>query len=126
MMINKDRPMTQSADYKLGYSRGYAKGRGDLGAEESRHQAELLAVAKRAERAETAAGMGHCEGCANWERPEGCAWGYCNATRQPGSPWGCWHQGPAMRDTRELGRVTTTPLFGCILFAANEPGATNG
>lgn len=111
--------MTPSTDYKRGYRAG-RQARDRLAYErDSRRDAEALAVAKRAERAETAAGIGHCQDCRNWTRPDGCSWGYCEASRQPGSPWGCWAQ-PASVSNYDKGRISTTPMFGCVLFADRD------
>lgn len=108
-------------DYKRGYSKGYNTGRGDTSKIEMRHWEECQAVAERAERAEAAAGLGHCDECRHWERAcPVCAWGYCNASKQAGSPWGCWAQGPSIGDGRDLGRISTTPKFGCVMFAVKQ------
>jgi hypothetical protein len=104
-------------DYKRGYSKGYATGRGDQSKIEQRHYAEVQAVAVRAERAETASGIGHCENCTHWRKPDpSYAWGNCTATRAPGTPWGCWAQAEDVT-TRHTVQISTSPRFGCVLFA---------
>lgn len=115
------KPTPNTADYKLGYSRGYAAGTRDKWDAEARRQRDLSLVAQRAERAEAAAGIGHCDGCTHWDRPEGCAWGYCNASRQPGSPWGCWAQGSFVNEKYDKGRISTTPKFGACCSCRASP-----
>lgn len=108
--------MPQSADYKRGYGSGYNTGRGDQSKIEQRHQAELLAVAQRAERAEAAGGIGHCEDCAHWRRPKPeYAWGNCLAQKAPGTPYGCWAQAEEAGTYKNV-MVSTSPRFGCVLF----------
>lgn len=107
----------KSADYKQGYTKGYNTGRKETGELHRKYHDENLLAAQRAERAEAGAGIGHCDGCANWVRPApSYAWGYCNASRAAGSPWGCWAQAPELEGARDKGRITTSPKFGCVLF----------
>ena len=106
-----------SPDYKRGYSSGYNAGRKESSAAQLKFDKESLISAQRAERAESGAGIGHCDECVNWVRPTNCNWGYCEASRAAGSPWGCWAQGPEMPNSRDFGRITTTPKFGCVLFS---------
>jgi len=106
------------------YQRGYAKGRstgerkGNETAAAAIAQAERAAV--RAEQAEAANGVGHCERCQHWLRggggrnSENCAWGHCNAPRGEGTPWGVW-----MASDDHKTPVITTPRFGCVLFMPN-------
>jgi hypothetical protein len=106
----------QTTDYKRGYSKGYNTGRGEQSEIERQHQAEMLAVAQRAERAESAAGIGHCMDCAHWKRKSPTyAWGICTAGRQPGTPYGTW----AQADTGGTNPATTSH-FGCVLFLRKE------
>lgn len=112
--------MTRSADYKQGYGKGYYAGRSDQGEIERRHLAELKDVAARAERAESASGVGHCERCRHWDKRPDTTWGYCSASRQPGTPWGCWGQGNFINERYDQGRISTTPRFGCVLFMARS------
>lgn len=108
--------MPQTSEYKLGYANGYNARNRDQWKVEQRHQAEVLAVAQRAERAEKAAGVGHCEDCQHWRRPHPTyAWGICTATKAPGTPWGCWAQAEEV-DTRRTVQISTSPRFGCVLF----------
>lgn len=109
--------MKRSVDYKHGYSAGYNARDSNAAERDAKRRAEALAVAVRAERAESAAGIGHCQDCASWKQPPDCSWGYCDASRQPGSPWGCWSQSPFIGDRQDKGRISTTPMFGCVLFA---------
>lgn len=117
----------QSPDYMRGYQAGRnARDRTAFARAESARK-DALAVAQRAERAEAAAGIGHCDGCAHWTRPDGCSWGFCEASRIPGSPWGCWAQGPRVQigDHHDQGRISTTPKFGCVMFMA-KTGRAHG
>lgn len=116
--------MSDSLDYKRGYSKGYATGcrRSDAALAEERTRADL--AAERAERAESATSIGHCEHCRHWQRGGGdlpwahtCAWGVCRAPRAAGTPWGCWATGNEGRP----GEVQTTPRFGCVLFVPIAP-----
>lgn len=118
--------MPMSSDYKRGYGKGYNTGRGEQSVIERRHQAELLAVAQRAERAEAAAGIGHCENCRHWKkRSPSHAWGDCTAPRAPGTPYGTWIQGEDP-DTRRIALVSTSPRFGCVLFVQHDGGTSSG
>lgn len=117
--------MTQSSDYKRGYSKGYSTGslRGDKRAVAEHENSKQ--VAERAERAEKAQGLGHCEDCANWQRAcDNCAWGYCNAKTGAGTPWGTWIR--AEDSNGADGRVTTAMRFGCVLFKQREPQNDEG
>jgi hypothetical protein len=106
------------------YSRGYAAGcrRSDPQLEKAR--ALAADAAARAERAEKASGIGHCEECAFWVRGGNdayeykaqCAWGACNVGKAPGTPWGTWAHPPDGNDTS----IVTSPRFGCVLFKPAE------
>lgn len=106
-----------NTDYKRGYSRGYSTGcrRSDAANAAERERADL--AVHRAERAESATSIGHCEECQHWwrgggaPRSEHCAWGVCQAPRAAGTPWGCWATGDDGKP------IHTTPRFGCVLFA---------
>lgn len=114
--------MPNSPDYKRGYGKGYTTGRGDQSKIEQRHQDELFAVAQRAERAEIASGVGHCEDCAHWKKLSAShAWGICTVPKAPGTPYGCWAQAedPA---TRRTVQISTSPTFGCVLFLSRTHG----
>jgi hypothetical protein len=111
----------QSDDYKRGYSKGYTAGcrRSDPEIAKALEMADH--AAKRAERAEKAQGVGHCEDCAYWhqgDKPrhgwESCAWGICRAPRAAGTPWGTWSSVDTYR--RERMDIQTTPRFGCVVF----------
>lgn len=112
--------MTQTTDYKRGYSKGYSTGtlRGDKRAvAEHEHSKQ---VAERAERAEKAQGLGHCENCANYRKGcDNCAWGYCEAKHGAGTPWGTWIRGEGLDGSD--GRVMVAMRFGCVLFKQREP-----
>lgn len=116
--------MAQTPEYKRGYANGYnARNRGKW-AIEQQHHAETLAVAQRAERAEAAAGIGHCEDCQHWSRPAPtCAWGNCMAGKAPGTPFGCWAQAEET-GTHRVVQISTSPRFGCVLFLGRAPGVT--
>lgn len=114
--------MAKTPDYKRGYSKGYTTGRGEQSAIEQRHRAELLAVAERAERAETASGVGHCEDCQHWQKPQiSYAWGHCTVGQAPGTPYGCWAQAEEAETYRTV-RISTSPRFGCVLFLSRAAG----
>src|ERR1700741_3789944 len=108
-----------STPEKQAYSRGYQAGVRIRDATRMEWDRQMQAVAARAERAEKAAGIGHCQDCSHWNQPPDCSWGYCNVpARNPGPPFGCWGQ----RDKSPI-RISTSPMFGCVLFLARAPEA---
>jgi hypothetical protein len=112
--------MTKSADYKQGYTKGYNTGRKETAELDRKYRDREMQLAVRTERAESDHGIGHCEGCKHWEKPRPEAqWGLCNAPQSPGSPWGCWAQGP-YDNKWDRGLISTSPRFGCVLFSAKE------
>lgn len=118
--------MPQTPEYKRGYSNGYQKGRGDQLKIEQRHQAELSAVAQRAERAEAASGIGHCENCQHWVKLQpSYSWGNCMATKAAGTPYGCWAQ-VNEQSTHRVVQISTSPQFGCVLFVAKANSSRDG
>ena len=98
------------------YGKGYAAGwrRSDAELAEAREQAKR--AAERAELAEKGNGIVHCEECEHWLRGGGvkgasvCAWGVCEAPPGAGTPFDTW-----MKVEGEVGRIITTPRFGCVL-----------
>ena len=108
-------------EYKRGYSNGYNAGCRRSDKELMRVRLESRQVAERAERAEKAQGLGHCEDCLHWARGgDNCAWGYCSVPRKPGTPWGTW-----ITDAGTVpGRIgQTAPRFGCVLFSVATDGS---
>lgn len=107
--------MAESSDYKRGYGKGYNTGKNSADKRLAQMHDEHKQLVERVERAEKQQGLGHCEGCANWQRGcPTCAWGYCNAKRAAGTPWGTFIRGEDA--TGADGRIMTTPRFGCVLF----------
>lgn len=121
----------RSDDYKRGYKAGYSAGRTSCEPSLIAERQLALDAAQRAERAESAKSIGHCDECFHWIRgglgnyahKDVCAWGVCNIKRAAGTPWGTrmWAD--------DSNPVTTTPKFGCVLFAAisqSSPQAGEG
>lgn len=107
------------------YGRGYAAGARRSDREVAAMREEAKRTAERAELAEKAQGIGHCEECRYWVRggdgpnASACAWGVCTVPRGIGTPWGVW----ASADHPLVGgpgNITTTPRFGCVMFRAHE------
>ena len=126
-----------SAEYKRGYGKGYSTGcrRSDAANAAERERADL--AANRAERAEQRQGIGHCEGCAHWDRgdsmsydsgtPSRCAWGICTAKRGAGGVWGTWAEVYGQAGSGQSAKIATTPRFGCVIFRRREaPAAQAG
>lgn len=112
--------MMATREEKNAYSRGYATGKRSADAALAEQRARADDAARRAEFAEGANGVGHCEDCKHWDRGggragwENCAWGDCRAPRAPGTPWGCWMHADDGKP------ISTTPRFGCVLFLAKS------
>jgi hypothetical protein len=101
-----------SDDYKRGYSKGYNAGTREIAAVRQRCFEQVEDASARAEHAQVAAGIGHCNGCRHWARgSERTLWGLCNASEGAirGVPW--------FRGDDGRSAVTTSERFGCVLFA---------
>lgn len=108
--------MTMTREEKTAYGRGYATGKRSADATLAEQRARADEAARRAEFAESANGVGHCEDCKHWDRGGGgsgwerCSWGVCRVPCAPGTPHGCWATGDDGKP------ITTTPRYGCVLF----------
>lgn len=108
-----------SRDYQRGYGKGYSTGCKHSDAENHRLWERANNAAKRAELAESAKGIGHCEDCAHWVRggldsyaeKRNRAWGTCNLKDSAGTPYGTRMWSDAAQTP-----INTTPKFGCVLF----------